>query len=322
MKTAPGTAPAGPNPAQMYLDGLAAASRRPSLNGLRFIVRALSRDDEDDPLAFDWCRVSPADASVLRRRLAGHYAPPTARSYLGAFRSVIKEVWRAGLIDAEARARITDLEPIRGQSDLAGRALELEDFQAMLRTCADDEIGDRDRAALALLYGAGLRRCELADLTIDRLDYRPGRETVKPHGKGHKDRVLPLPPDAVEELRPWLARRGTNPGPLLGYWLRRRLRPLTPHAVYVLVRRRGALAGLDPVPTPHDCRRGYATALHRLGVPLLRISELMGHSSPNTTARYVRQCLDEHRAAVSRLTFTKTRNRFPKDPHPKEPTHE
>ena len=302
-RTAPASRPAGQNPVQMYLDDLGPSSRRPSMNGLRFMVAVLSKRRELDPLAFDWSKTTPAEANHLRRRLCDHYAPPTACSYLGAFKKVMRHAWRAGQLDAETLARVVDLEPIRGRSDPSGRAVELAELAAMMNTCTDSN-GPRDRGALALLFGAGLRRRELAELTLDRLDMRPGRETVKPHGKGRKDRVIPLPPDAVVELRPWLELRGFDPGPAFGYWLRGRLRPLKPDAIYELVKRRGNLACLEPTPTPHDLRRGFATALHRADVPLLRISELMGHASTDTTARYIRQCLDEHREAVGRLKFT------------------
>ena len=71
------------------------------------------------------------------------------------------------------------------------------------------EKGQRDAALVALGYGCGLRRDELASLAVGDLDLVQRRVVVR--GKGNKTRVVPIPPGAFHALRDYLAVRLATP---------------------------------------------------------------------------------------------------------------
>ncbi len=90
------------------------------------------------------------------------------------------------------------------------------ELAALLDACAADPTpaGRRDAALLALLYAGGLRRDELASLTL--ADYERGQARLRVIGKGNKERFVPLATGAVAALEAWLVVRGTGPGGLWG----------------------------------------------------------------------------------------------------------
>ncbi len=144
----------------------------------------------------------------------------------------------------------------------------------------------RDRAILELLYGTGIRVGELCGLNIDRLDLEEG--WIKVHGKGNKERVVPLGSKAREALKQYLGSRAREKGPL--FVSSHRPSPLskrlTPRTVQRIVARRAVGAGLLKRTTPHTLRHSFATHLLEEGADLRGIQELLGHSSLSTTQKY------------------------------------
>ena len=167
--------------------------------------------------------------------------------------------------------------------------------------------GARDTAILATLRVGGLRRAELAGLTID--DYRPGDPpllTVR-RGKGDKGRELPLNAAAGAALDRWLALRGPAPGALftrIDRWghVDRRMRPLSTQAVYTILEKRAGEAVVADL-SPHDFRRTFVGDLLEAGVDLATVQQLAGHADPATTARYDRRGRATKARATAKLAF-------------------
>ncbi len=144
----------------------------------------------------------------------------------------------------------------------------------------------RDRAILSLLARAGLRVSELValrpgDLTLSD---RKGQLVVR-HGKGLKERTLPLNRQARADLLAYLAVRPEWGGETL--FVSRRGGALDSRDVQRLVsqvaRRAGITSGL-----PHQLRHSFATRALRQGeVDLATLSQLLGHTNLATTARYL-----------------------------------
>jgi site-specific recombinase XerD len=185
------------------------------------------------------------------------------------------------------------VEPVRGSTLPAGRALSSGELRALFRACADDArpSGTRDAAILALAYGAGLRRSEIVALDLDHLDPDTGAITIR-RAKGGKDRIAYVANGALDALRDWLSIRGVGDwGPLLwpvnksGRVMRHRL---TDQAIYSVMRRRAADAGIATF-SPHDCRRTFVGDLLENGVDLATVKEMAGHANVQTTARYDRR---------------------------------
>jgi len=137
--------------------------------------------------------------------------------------------------------------------------------RALFEHLADDPrpIARRDAAALALLFGAGVRRTELASLRREDLDTESGRILVR--GKGRKERVTWLAPTALPAIRDWLKVRASRRGPLLNPVLkggRLQERGLSAQAVYDLclhLVRAAAILPASPMtaggPGPGSCSR-------------------------------------------------------------------
>jgi integrase/recombinase XerC len=144
----------------------------------------------------------------------------------------------------------------------------------------------RDRAALELLYGSGLRVGEVAGLTLDRIDLR--RERVLVLGKGAKEREVPLSGYAVDALgaylregRPRIAAEGSG-----NLFFNRRRRPFSERDIRSMVQRYGATLLPGRRVTPHTLRHSFATHLLEGGADIRAVQELLGHASVATTQRY------------------------------------
>ena len=147
----------------------------------------------------------------------------------------------------------------------------------------------RDKAMLELMYGAGLRASEVADLKLN--EYNATLRVLIVTGKGNKQRMVPIGKparDATDEYlvqqRPSLARFGDrrDKDRLL---LSNTGRPLERVAVWQIVRRNAQFAGLTDV-HPHMLRHSFATHLLIGGADLRMVQELLGHADIATTQIY------------------------------------
>src|SRR5258705_416776 len=150
--------PEARNPAAVYLAALAPSGRRTMGQALRMVVELLGGDDVR---SFPWAALRYEHAQAVRQVLVERYAPATANKVLCALRSVAREAWRLGQIDAETHARIRDVPGVRGSRLPAGREVPIRELAQLFRACAKaGASGVRDAALIALLYGCGLRRAE------------------------------------------------------------------------------------------------------------------------------------------------------------------
>jgi len=276
------------DPVAVYLSRLGRRSRRTMLGCLN---RLACMGGEESALALPWHRLRRPHTLALRARLVERYAPATARLHLAALRGVLRECWRAELMDREDYERAVDLPPVRGQRMARGRALEVGELARLGQACrqAGGVAGVRDRALLMLLAASGMRRAELVGLDMADLDAEAG--TCRVRGKGGRERRAYLPAAAVWALEAWWAVRGRGEGPVFvaldrgGRATRRRL---STSAVHEIVARRARQAGLDPV-APHDLRRTFVTSLLEAGADLAVVSRLAGHAQLQTTRGYDRR---------------------------------
>ena len=279
------------NPARVYLARLAPGSRRAQAGALEVIARLLSADQVGAE-ALPWAELRYQHTQAARTALAGRYAPATANRMLAALRGVLREAWRLGLLGAEELARATDLATVHGFRLPAGREVTPGELSTLFSLCAEDRnptCGARDAAALALLYGAGLRRSEAVSRELTDFDRETGALTVC--GKGRKERTAYLDAGAREAIAVWLEYRGSERGPLLTPITRSGnvlIRPLTAQAVRKALRRRSDAAGLREF-TPHDLRRSFISHLLDRGADIATVQRMAGHAQVTTTARYDRR---------------------------------
>jgi integrase/recombinase XerD len=155
---------------------------------------------------------------------------------------------------------------------------------------ADDEqpLWLRDRAMLELMYASGLRASEVAAVGVN--DFHETLGVVRVTGKGNRQRLVPVGKPAREAIQRYLRGcratlvrpDGRDKGRLL---LSRNGRPLERVAVWQIVRRNAATAGLKGV-HPHMLRHSFATHLLAGGADLRVVQELLGHADISTTQVY------------------------------------
>lgn len=159
-----------------------------------------------------------------------------------------------------------------------------------------------------LLFHAGLRVSEVCALRVGDVELgdHEGAGSIRVHGKGNKERVVPVNADLWHWLRDYmLARadlRGDQAGRLQAFLLARTGgRPWTRKMVARRTRKWGAALKLDEKVTPHRFRHVFATRLLEEGADLREVQELLGHEDISTTAGYTHVVPERLRSAVNRL---------------------
>ena len=219
----------------------------------------LELDDVDTRVLADYV----TELGSGRRRLA----PATIARRLAAIRSFLRFTFGPTRVpDAALAPRRPRRLPDAPKAAEIEALLELAD--------GDSPLALRNRALLEVLYSGGLRSAEAVGLDLADVDFE--REALHIHGKGGKDRVVPLGEEAAHQLarylrdgRPVLARDGVD-----ALFLSARGRRLDTSTIRRLVRH------------PHRLRHAFATHLLEGGADLRTIQELLGHSSLSTTQVY------------------------------------
>ena len=149
-------------------------------------------------------------------------------------------------------------------------------------------IGLRDRVALGLLVGAGLRRDELVNLQWNQVTEQGERTVLSITGKGNKNRVIPISDKLVSLLDQWADVIGRDGFVIRS--VRKGGKDIGKHmcgqSVLELVDKYGRMLGKEKL-RPHDLRRTYARIGYDSGVDIGQISKLLGHASIATTQRYL-----------------------------------
>jgi integrase/recombinase XerD len=179
------------------------------------------------------------------------------------------------------------------------KAITVQQVEALLAAAAlgDTPASLRDRALLEVLYGSGARISEAVGLDVDDLDLDAG--AVRLHGKGGKERVVPLGSFAREatsgylvRARPLLAARG--PG-TPAVFLNSRGGRLSRQSAWTALRVAAERAGLAATVSPHTLRHSFATHLLDGGADVRTVQEMLGHASVTTNQIYTLVTADKLR---------------------------
>jgi integrase/recombinase XerC len=230
------------------------------------------------------------------------YAKATIARRIAALRSWCRHLCRQGTLAANPA------DGLRGprQDKKLPRFLTEDGVAALLAAPMDDSPrGLRDRAILETLYSAGLRVSELTGLNLDDVDLDSGLATVR--GKGKRERLALLGPQALTALKNWLAARANLLGNRGGrdkkgreaVFLNKNGTRLTSRSVGRLLEKYLTLAGVDPHASPHSLRHSFATHLLDRGADIRSVQELLGHRSLANTQIYTHvttQRLQDHYA--------------------------
>jgi integrase len=218
-------------------------------------------------------------------------APVSINLRITAVRKLAAEAADNGLLAPELAAGIARVKSAKSMGVRTGNWLSLKQAQALLN--APDITttkGLRDRAIIAVLLGCGLRRSEVAALTMGHIQQRDGRWCIVDLlGKHGRVRTVPMPVWVKVAIDAWTGPAGVTSGHVF--------RPvnradqvagevLSEKVVWQMLRPYAEAAGV-PGLAPHDCRRTAAKLCRAAGGELEQIQLLLGHASVQTTERYL-----------------------------------
>ena len=166
--------------------------------------------------------------------------------------------------------------------------LNIEEVDRLLNTPDKNTIfGLRDRAMLELLYSCGLRVSEL--ITLDYHNINLNEEYIRIHGKGNKERLLPMGEVAIDYLdtyekkaRPFLLKSGQTDH----YFLSNRGSGMSRQNFFYIIKAYAVKADIDKPLSPHTLRHAFATHLVQQGADLRSVQLMLGHSDISTTQIY------------------------------------
>jgi integrase len=226
-------------------------------------------------------------ASMVEKKLSAS----TVNVRLSAVRKLVGEAQRNGIIDADEAANLAGVPNLSQKGTRLGNWLTRDQAKELLTVPDRSKIkGERDYAILALLLGCALRRQELARLDIDDIQLREGRWVVADlRGKGGRVRTVAIPLWVKKAIDRWMVAAKIEKGRLL--------RPLSKSgkvigdelgdwAIWSVVEQSAKEIGIEHFGA-HDLRRTCAKLCRKNGGDLEQIKFLLGHSSIQTTERYL-----------------------------------
>jgi integrase/recombinase XerD len=239
---------------------------------------------------------------VNQKREAG-YSSQSINKDLSHLRGLLDYTWRSGRCD---RNVLDGLTLANNSSSQVPQFLTIEQARRLIEACPAGSRADRrDRLMLLLLYGCGLRTAELCHLDLSDVDLER-QELLVRHGKGERERRIPVPEGVWMALLAHLAERKGKRGALLRTAQKRvRIRSQDVCEVVSAAARR---AGLPQPVTPKMLRHSFATHLMDRGVDLAVIASLMGHRSAHETGVYLHRLPGRAEAAVDLLSRTPRRS--------------
>ncbi len=242
---------------------------------------------------FVFCASRPLSRALLMeyRTTMDHLAASTINVRLSAIRKLVGEAKRAGMIGTEEAANLTDIPNVRQRGTRLGNWLTREQAKELLAVPDRTTLkGKRDYVIIALLVGCALRRRELASLNVEDIQLREGRWVIIDlRGKGGRIRTVAVPIWVKQAINAWMTAAKIEDGRLLrplsksGKILRDELGDW---ATWSVVEHSSKQIGIEHFGA-HDLRRTCAKLCRKNGGDLEQIKFLLGHSSIQTTERYL-----------------------------------
>lgn len=238
---------------------------------------ALPGNAPNDPLYLRIYLRERSEAGVSNRSLARFLSAVNGfQKYLGSRPNMIKYIFK--LPKMKFNAALPDF-------------ITQKDSVSLFEVSVSDGTGKgylhlRDFLMVALLYATGVRREELARITLKDIDMQRGLIAVI--GKGNKTRVVPVGDQTLKDIERYLVLRNIfadrKESDSDSLFLNRLGKPLSVRSIDRRVKKFGRGKGLDF--TPHTLRHSFATHLLENGADLILIKEILGHASLSTTQKY------------------------------------
>ncbi|WP_167631579.1 tyrosine-type recombinase/integrase [Mariprofundus ferrooxydans] len=236
----------------------------------------------------------------------GNRSNATRASRLSSLRTVCRWLVDRGHLPSNP----CDGVPTPKFSQKAAQKFSPSELLALFSDRGDNKvISLRDRCILMLFYATGMRRHEMAGMTLDRLTLASRTGRVHIIGKGAKHRVVPFEGPIVPILKTWLLARSQfaaadEPHLFIALHTSAAGTGLGNGGLHKTLKRQSALMGLrDNSVFLHKLRSTYATDMYDEGIPVGEIRILMGHASEATTWRYI--AISERHLQKSRISSSR-----------------
>ena len=239
---------------------------------------------------------------LLREWLASLYDrgldPLSIRRKLAAVRSLFKFLRGEGVLQTNTAARLRTPKTRERLPEIlsAEKANNLID-SVEEGSPVEKPSRERDLALFELLYGCGIRVSELVAINLSDINTLGG--WLRVHGKGNKERQLPIGAQAVAAVNRYLRVRRASPNQE-ALFLNSKGQRLSDRQVRRLVKFYSILVLGDSTIHPHTFRHAYATHLLSDGADLRAIQELLGHARLSTTQKYTQVSLQDLMAVYDR----------------------
>lgn len=212
-------------------------------------------------------------------------APRSQARIIAGVRSFFKFLHIEGYLETNPSLLLETPRPGRKLPEV----LSTDEIDAMIASIdLSSAEAQRNRAIIETLYGCGLRVSELVNLELSKVFF--DEQFVVVRGKGDKERIVPMSPVAISEIKAYLPERNAldiKPGEDHILFLNRSGRRLTRVMIFYIIRRLAALAGIRKTISPHTLRHSFATHLLEGGANLRAIQQMLGHESIATTEIYI-----------------------------------
>ena len=229
-------------------------------------------------------QIEKLERTDLREWIAGMsrkgQAPATVSRAVSAARGFFRFLMLDGHIK---RHPAEDIHTPQNNSRLPQFLSEEEMGRLLFAPDIKTDIGVRDRAMLEILYAAGLRVSEMCSLKTSDIDIDTALLTC--HGKGSKQRRVPIGKSAVHWLQRYLGIRkqmGNEAKPEL---FLHRGKKITRQTVWSVLKTYAAQAGVPDI-SPHTLRHSFGTHLMQHGADSRSVQALLGHADISTTEIY------------------------------------
>lgn len=244
---------------------------------------------------FDATKVSAEDIRdwIIYRLDTAELSAASMNRELSSIKSLFSYLRRIGVVEKDITKRISSLKTPKVLPQFVPQSRMDELLESTREQKYSQEFKQvRNSLIISLLYGCGIRLAELLDIKLG--DITNG--SVKIHGKGDKDRLVPLLPELVSRVEAYVERcrrcgiELTAADKLI---VGTAGKPLSRSTVQRVVRQEMMAANVQGRKSPHILRHTFATHLLGKGADMREIQELMGHSSLSTTQHYTHNSIGQ-----------------------------
>ena len=166
---------------------------------------------------------------------------------------------------------------------------EMQDLSAVLDS---GEVELLDRLIIEVLYQTGMRRAELCNLLLENVHFYRNEITVI--GKGNKQRIVPVSPILMKELKVYNdGHRKPNSDADLYFFVTPKGKKITEKFVYLLVTRYLSAVSSKKKRSPHILRHSFATHILNNGAEISKVKKMMGHASLSSTQVYTNADIEQ-----------------------------